>query len=523
VSCVNAGGIQVEAFRRVSGTSFLNAVALPRSLGITNELSSVANLKNGVHLITYPDSLGLNIPELHRFLISRLGTSLVGVHLLPFYPSSADRGFAPITYREVDECFGSWEDVEALGEDFELTVDFMVNHVSARSSWFLDWKDRGSDSPWAGLFIPVDSLYPHGVPEEDRMKIYTRKPRDPWVPVAFSDGTVHNTWCTFSEEQIDIDVFSRTGRKWLHEELTALARRGGVKTVRLDAAGYATKKPGTRFFFEEPEIIELFDCCRSVVSPLGVELLPEVHEHHSYQERLAGWGLPVYDFALPMLILYACYAKDASPLARWLEKCPRNCITTLDTHDGIGVVDVADLLSEDQIDFTVESLYGKGSSVNRRYSSEAYGNLDLYQINCTYYSALGEDDDAYLAARAVQFFAPGIPQVYYVGLLAGLNDIGLVEKTRQGRDINRHFYSIEEAEEELQRPVVKRLMKLMEFRNTCKAFEGNHIEVILEAEGERLHIRRWNGAHSASLSVDFRLFRTEVDFSGPDGQSSFDI
>jgi len=480
-------------------------------------------LKNGVHLITYPDSLGRNIPELHRFLISRLGSALAGVHLLPFYPSSADRGFAPVSYREVDEHFGSWEDVEALGEDFELTVDFMVNHISAQSSWFLDWKDRGADSLWADLFIPVDSLYPRGIPAEDRKKIYTRKPRDPWTQVEFSDGTVLNVWCTFSEEQIDINVFSQIGRDWLRKELTALCRCRGVKTVRLDAAGYATKKPGTRFFFEEPEIIELFDRCRTVVSPFGVELLPEVHEHHSYQERLAGWGLPVYDFALPMLILYACYAKDAAPLFRWLEKSPRNCITTLDTHDGIGVVDAVDLLTEDQIDFTVKALYEKGSGVNRRYSSEAYGNLDLYQINCTYYSALGENDDAYLAARAIQFFAPGIPQVYYAGLLAGSNDISLVEKTRQGRDINRHSYSIEEAERELQRPVVRRLVNLMEFRNTHGAFSGNHIEVTLEAKGEKLHIRRWNGMQSAALSVELHSFRAEIDISGPDGQASFDI
>ncbi len=480
-------------------------------------------MKNGIQLITYADSLGRNIPELHEFLKALLSDALVGIHLLPFYPSSADRGFAPVTYREVDKSFGSWEDVERLGEDFDLTVDFMMNHVSSLSSWFLDWKKKGPESDWDGLFIPVDRLYPDGVSEEDRKKIYTRKPRDPWIPITFADGSTRYVWCTFSEEQIDIDVFSETGRSWLQEELSALCRHPGIKMIRLDAAGYVTKKPGTRFFFEEPEIVELFNRCRAITAPFAVELLPEVHEHYSYQELLAGWDMPVYDFALPMLILYAFYSGDASPLAGWLQKCPRNCITTLDTHDGIGVVDAADLLSPDQIDFTVTSLYEKGSNMNRRYSSADYGNLDLYQINCSYYSALGEDDDAYLAARAVQFFAPGIPQVYYVGLLAGSNDIQLVEETHQGRDINRHSYSVGEAEAELQRPVVKRLLKLMKFRNSEPAFGGNEIELTLEAEGEVLVIKRKTGEYEAALKVDFKHHQAQIDVLTPDGQRAFNI
>ena len=74
---------------------------------------------------------------------------------------------------------------------------------------------------------------------------------------------------------------------------------------------------------------------------------------------------------------------------------------------------------------------------------EPTNNLDIYQINCTYYSALGNNDAAYLLARAIQFFAPGIPQVYYVGMLAGENDLELLENTKEGRNINRHYYTAE--------------------------------------------------------------------------------
>jgi len=219
-------------------------------------------------------------------------------------------------------------------------------------------------------------------------------------------------------------VFWSVGRRWLEAELGALCARRGIGTVRLDAIGYTTKKRGTRFFFEEPEIVNLLARCVSIAGRHGVTLLPEVHEHFSYQERLVGWGgVFVYDFALSMLLLYTCYSGNAAPLANWLLRRPENCVTALDTHDGIGVVDVVGLLSPEQIEFTVNTLYERGFSVNRRYSAAAFGNLDIYQVNSTYYSALGENDDAYMAARALQFFAPGIPQVYYVGLLAGQNDI----------------------------------------------------------------------------------------------------
>jgi len=502
---------------------------------------------NGVHLISYPDSLGQNISELHSFMKKKLSNSVAGVHVLPFFPSTADRGFAPTTYREVDSAFGNWEDVEALGSDFELTADFMMNHISAQSIFFQDWLEKGDDSRWVNLFIPVDRLFPDGIPKDERALIYTRKPRDPWVPVMFGDGSVRDVWCTFFKEQIDIDVFSEVGRRWLETELGELCARRGIGTIRLDAIGYATKKRGTRFFFEEPEVVELLARCVSIAERHGVTLLPEVHEHFSYQKRLSAWGgVMIYDFALPMLLLYACYSGNAAPLRDWLLCRPENCVTTLDTHDGIGIVDVADLLSSKQIEFTVNELYEKGSNVNRRYSTAKFGNLDIYQINCTYYSALGENDDAYMAARALQFFAPGIPQVYYVGLLAGSNDIDFVHRTRHGRDINRHGYSLEEANAQLERPVVKRLLRLMEFRNKFEAFgigrtpvgakidsnnlkpslngyDSQKMDVSLNEKDAVLTIARSWGDFRAVLRVDFSNFSAEIESEGPDGQNNFRV
>lgn len=124
-------------------------------------------------------------------------------------------------------------------------------------------------------------------------------------------------------------------------------------------------------------------------------------------------------------------------------------------------------------------------TLKKTYSSAAYNNLDIYQINSTYYSALGNDDKAYLLARIFQIFAPGIPQIYYVGLLAGENDLDLLEKTKEGRNINRHYYSKEEVAQEVKRPVVAYLLHLLTWRNQFAAFDldgDSQVEVIGENE-----------------------------------------
>ena len=166
--------------------------------------------------------------------------------------------------------------------------------------------------------------------------------------------------------------------------------------------------------------------------------------------------------------------------------------TTLDTHDGIGVVDARDILTPNEIGYTSNELYKVGANVKKKYSSADYHNLDIYQINSTFYSALGDDDKKYFMARLLQVFAPGIPQVYYVGMLAGKNDIELLEKTKEGRNINRHYYSREEIHEEVQRPVVSSLINLLRFRNNEAAFDLNgSIEVTTPTENE-IHIIRLN-------------------------------
>lgn len=229
------------------------------------------------------------------------------------------------------------------------------------------------------------------------------------------------------------------------------------------------------------------------------------------QEKIAKEDYYVYDFALPMLLINALYYGQTQYLKHWFEICPRKQFTTLDTHDGIGVVDVKDLLPDEEIGRTKEDIFKFGANVKKIYNTAAYNNLDIYQVNCSYYSALGDEDDAYLLARAVQFFAPGIPQVYYVGLLAGKNDLKLLEETKVGRNINRHYYTKEEIDAEVKRPVVAELLRMMEFRNAHPAFDGTF--ELETCDDDKLVIVRRNGDAWAKLSTDFKAKKFEITYT----------
>jgi sucrose phosphorylase len=389
--------------------------------------------------------------------------------------------------------------------------DYMINHISAQSEYYKDFLKHKDASKYRDLFIRYKDFWKNGEPTQEEVDaIYKRKPRAPYVDAYFSDGTIEKVWCTFHEEQIDINCKSETARKFIRDNLTDLCKHGAA-LIRLDAFAYATKKAGTSCFFIEPDIWELLKECTDILKPFQVELLPEIHEHYSIQKKIEEKDFYVYDFALPMLLINALYYGNTKYLKHWLEICPRKQFTTLDTHDGIGVVDVKDLLPDKEIERTKEDIFKYGANVKKIYNTAVYNNLDIYQVNCTYYSALGDDDDTYLLARAVQFFAPGIPQIYYVGLLAGKNDLKLLEETKVGRNINRHYYNIDEIDHIVKSPIVKKLIDLMEFRNNHPAFNGEF--ELVETEDDKLHIRRIYLEHSTELFVDFTAKKFEIKAS----------
>lgn len=469
-------------------------------------------ITNKVMLITYPDSLGKNIEELRDVLKNDLKGAVGGIHLLPFFPSTGDRGFAPTDYTKVDPKFGDWSDVEKLGQEYYLMFDFMINHISRHSKYYEDFQQKKDKSKYADLFLSWDKFWPKGRPTKaDVDLIYKRKDKAPYQEITFADGSKEKLWNTFGPEQIDLDVRKKVTQEFIKQTLNQLIEHG-ADIIRLDAFAYSVKKLDTNDFFVEPEIWDLLAQVRDDIAAKGAMILPEIHEHYSMPFKLAKHGYFIYDFALPMVTLYSLYSGKSERLAHWLKMCPMKQFTTLDTHDGIGVVDARDILTPEEVKYTSQELYKVGANVKKKYSSAEYHNLDIYQINTTFYSALGDDDKKYFMARLLQIFAPGIPQIYYVGMLAGKNDIKLLEETKEGRNINRHYYTREEVAEEVKRPVVASLLKLFTFRNTEAAFdlEGN-IEVETPSENE-IRIVRMNKdqTHKAELKANLKTLDYQV-------------
>lgn len=468
------------------------------------------NLQNKIMLITYADSIGKNLKELHTVLNKHYKKAVGGVHILPFFPSSADRGFAPICYDKVEESFGDFSDIETIGKDYYLMFDFMVNHISAQSEYFQNFLKNKEKSLYKDMFIRYNKFWKNGEPTQEQIdKIYKRKPRAPYITAEFADGSTEKIWCTFCEEQIDLDITSQTTKEFIRTTLKNMCRHG-ASVIRLDAFAYAIKKPDTSCFFIEPDIWDFLYEIEDVVKAEQAEILPEIHEHYTIPMKIADKGFWIYDFALPVLTLHALYNHTGKYLQKWMEMCPMKQFTTLDTHDGIGIVDVKDLLPDEEIAIVKEQMYKQGANVKKIYSSEAYNNLDIYQVNTTYYSALGNNDDAYLLARAIQFFAPGIPQVYYVGMLAGSNDIALMERTRNGRDINRHYYSVDEVEEEQKRPVVQKLKELMILRNTHPAFSLDG-KIEIQTDRDKLMMTRKYQSNSITLKADLTTYQFAIE------------
>lgn len=478
----------------------------------------MTKIKNKVQLITYPDGLGGDLRSLGRVLDERFpGLFEGGIHILPPFPSSGDRGFAPVRYDEIDPRFGSWADIRELSKRYDVMLDVMVNHVSSRSPYFRDFLAQGRNSRWADLFLTLDKIWPpDGVPvQSDLGKIFLRR-LQPWSTFeAGSPAAPLTVWTTFGKtdpsDQIDLDWRSPLFRSVI-ESFFETFGANGVKLLRLDAVGYLVKRAGTSCFFVQPEMDHLLRWLDGLADRYGIALLPEVHARRAVQDRLSEHGYWTYDFILPYAILEALIIRSPLRLRPYLLSRPAKQFTMLDCHDGIPVKpDMDGLYAPEDVRRLVQTCLDRGGNLSLVFSPEHRDpdGFDVHQIRGTYYSLLGCDDDAYIAARAIQFFVPGVPQVYYVGLLAGQNDEEAVSRSGDGREINRHNFSMEEISVAANKDVVLRLERLIRLRNGHPAFDGEFR--VLDSDDSRLRLAWSKGREDCVLDVDFVSMQSSVE------------
>ena len=297
--------------------------------------------------------------------------------------------------------------------------------------------------------------------------------------------------------QMDLNIRSEKVWEYYQNTLKKLSDYG-VSIVRLDAFAYAPKTVGKRNFLNNPDTFDLLEKINNIATPLNLTLLPEIHA--SYYEAtykyLADKGYMVYDFFLPGLIIDAFERRNGTYLKKWADEITESKIKTLNMlgcHDGIPLLDLKGLLPEEDIQRLIDVVVGRGG-----YVKDLHGATNVYyQVNATYFSALGEDEKKMLLARAIQLFMPGKPQIYYLDLFAGKNDYEAMKRAGVGghKEINRSNIALEDAKAMLKQDIVKKQIELLRFRNNCPAFnddakfdfvcEGNTIKMTWTYEDKK--------------------------------------
>lgn len=492
-------------------------------------MTDINKIENGPMLNLYPDSLGGDL-EAVADLFERDGfaDAFSSIYILPsIYHSDLDRGFSVIDY-DLEEAFHSEKALLRLGrQNIDLKLDFVLNHASVQSPQFQDLLENGSQSEYRDFFIDWNAFWENcGEMTEDGYiqpaqkyldPMFFRKPGLPLLMVEMADGSRIPYWNTFYQEirdtddyhtrylgQMDLNIKSEKVWDFYRETIKKLAGYG-AKIIRLDAFAYAPKAPGRANFLNEPETWEFLEQIHKLANPYGIRLLPEIHAGYKEKkyELIAQKGYLTYDFFLPGLILDALYRGDGTYLEQWAKEQIKENIHTvnmLGCHDGIPVLDLAGLLPDDRIEDLIRLLVERGGFVK-----DLHGNKKMYyQVNTTYYNALGENEQALLLARALQIFMPGKPQVWYLDLFAGSNDYEAVKRAGAGghKEINRTNFTQKDIESGLKKEVVKKQLEMLKFRKEFPAFGFDAEMEIRTKPAAQISDQAENALHFAKIPDD---------------------
>ena len=316
-----------------------------------------------------------------------------------------------------------------------------------------------------------------------------------------------------------MDLNARSEQVWEFYDETLRKLSGyGAKIIRLDAFAYLHKEPGRTNFFNRPETWDYLERLRGIAQKYGLIIFPEIHAEYGagIHEEIAQEGYPIYDFFFPGLVINALDQGSNRALLHWISDIRTKGLQTINmlgSHDGIPVLDLKGkqvngsyrpgLLSDEQIEATIEKIIERGGLTKNLYNADGK-KIDYYQVNATFFSALGEDEQKLRLARAIQMFMPGVPQVWYLDLFAGTNDYAAAKRGRTAghKEINRTTLKKIDIETGLARPVVLDQLKMIRLRNTSSAFNGE-IKII-ETEPHLLHISWQHPEASAILKADLR-------------------
>ncbi len=425
---------------------------------------------------------GYVVPEekyLQKLFLRKPGLPLLKVR----FPDGSDRPYWNTFYQEIDYQDVAQSDFSDLKE---LTQDQATEIVAIVNSAIQAKTDLSE--------IDLGALSRH---TKDVISLVDRKRR--YLGQMDLNAQSEDVW----------DFYDETLKK-LHEF--------GATMVRLDAVAYLHKQPDRVNFFNKPGTWEYLERLKQIAEKYDLVLLPEIHSEYGNRlhEEVADRGFPIYDFFFPGLVIDALDRGTNQHLLRWIGEITENKIETINMlgcHDGIPVLDLKGidtidssregLLTDKQIESVVQKILDRGGRVKSLYGPDGK-KISYYQVNATFFSALGENEQKLRLSRAIQIFMPGIPQVWYLDLFAGKNNYAAADKGGTGghKEINRTTLTPRDIEQGLKRPIVQDQLQLLRLRNNSRAF-GGELE-ITRTEVDRLHLTWTNHGYTATLKADLR-------------------
>lgn len=444
--------------------------------------------QSDILLITYGDSLQqANEKPLHtlnRFLNDNLATVITDVHILPFFPFTSDDGFSITDYLAVNESLGEWQDIEDIGAKFKLMSDLVINHMSSRSRWFDNFKKR---------IDPGKDYFYEAAPSTDISKVVRPRTSPLLVPVTTDDGE-RWVWCTFSEDQVDLNFKNPQVLK----EFVNIVRHymdRGVRIFRLDAVAFLWKEAGTTCIHlqETHAVIKLL---RLLIEhkDSGAVVITETNVPN--RENLTYFGNAneahvIYNFSLPPLLLHTLLTGNCRHIKTWMMSMPpaQNGTAYLNfiaSHDGIGLRPADGYLDEQEKVAMVNTVQRFGGQITMRRLED--GSDSPYEMNISLYDALkgtiegGPDQwqlQRFICAHTIMLALEGIPAFYIHSLFGTENDYTRVEHTGRARSINRHQWQLDALEKVLENQyshhskLFTELSRLITIRRRHAAFHPN--------------------------------------------------
>ncbi len=459
----------------------------------------VLNEKDSI-VITYADNVCREgekpLVTLHHFLRKYVKTIVTGVHILPFFPSSSDGGFAVIDHKKVDPKFGDWHDIRRIARDYHLMVDLVLNHVSSKSKWFQ--KFLQGDRRFRDYFIWSDRKIV--MPEVFR-------PRETPLFTKFETAWgAKYVWTTFSEDQIDLNYRNPEVLMNIIDILLFYLSQG-VEIIRLDAVGYVWKEPHTSCvnLSKTHQIVKLFRHILQYVAPYAM-LLAEAN--FPFKDNISYFGEGdeahmVYQFSLPPLVLDAFARKDATYINRFTEKTREDLLffDFLASHDGIGLLGAKGILKDEELENLIRLTLDHGGQVSYRVKN---GEKSPYELNITYFDAINDprnpddpiDVKRFIASQAVMLSLRGVPGIYIHSLLGSRNYYKGVEETGIKRMINREKLSLENLEaslrnkQSLRYKVLEQFLRLLDSRKEIRSFHPRGTRKVLELDRRLIAVER---------------------------------